>query len=65
MNELISKVTVKCPFCERLFLMTRPLFVAERERTACPACRRAAEENTKAMFAGPTSDAASKQKGTP
>lgn len=44
-----DKVTVKCPFCERLFLMLRPLFIDERERTACPACRAEAARNTDEM----------------
>lgn len=45
----MSEVTVKCPFCERLFLMPRPLFIGERERTACPACRAEAKRNTEEM----------------
>ena len=42
-------VVVKCPFCERLFLMMRPLFLGERDRTACPACRAEATSNMKQM----------------
>ena len=45
----MDRVTVKCPFCECLFLMLRPLFLGERERTACPACRAEAERNTEKM----------------
>lgn len=48
-EETISRVTVRCPFCERLFLMPRPLFTSERENTACPACRAEAEKNTADM----------------
>ena len=44
-----DQVTVRCPFCDRLFLMTRPLFTSERERTACPACRSEARRNTEKM----------------
>jgi hypothetical protein len=45
----MSNVTVKCPFCERLFIMTRPLFLGERERTACPQCAAEAASNTRKM----------------
>ena len=45
----MSEVVVKCPFCERLFLMLRPLFLGERERTACPSCRAEAKRNTENM----------------
>ena len=45
----VSLITAKCPFCERLFLMPRPLFVGERELTACPACQAEAERNTETM----------------
>jgi hypothetical protein len=44
----MKDVTVKCPFCERLFLMPRPMFFTERERTACPDCRAEALRNMNA-----------------
>ena len=46
----MSKVTAKCPFCEQLFLMERPLFKGEREQTACPACANEARRNTERML---------------
>jgi endogenous inhibitor of DNA gyrase (YacG/DUF329 family) len=55
-DNVISRVTVRCPFCDRLFLMARPLFVDERNRTACPACRAEAVSNTEKMRAGVTPD---------
>jgi hypothetical protein len=46
-ENMMHGVTARCPFCERLFIMPRPLFVVERERTACPACHAEAERNTR------------------
>lgn len=46
-----DRVTVRCPFCDRLFLMPRPLFRSERETTACPECRAEAKRNTEEMKA--------------
>lgn len=48
-REPIDRVTVRCPFCERLFLMTRPLFTTEREQTACSSCRAEAKRNMEEM----------------
>ena len=45
----MSEVTVRCEFCERLFLMQRPLFFSEREHAACPACRAEAKRNLEKM----------------
>lgn len=60
-SESVDRVTVKCPFCERLFLMPRPLFLGERERTACPSCRAQAAQNTEDM----RREASRQQKDTP
>jgi endogenous inhibitor of DNA gyrase (YacG/DUF329 family) len=48
-SDYVSRVTVRCPFCDRLFLMPRPLFNSERDTTACPACRAEASRNTEEM----------------
>jgi hypothetical protein len=48
-NKYADRVTVRCPFCEKLFLMPRPLFKGERELTACPSCRAEAIANTEQM----------------
>lgn len=48
-DDTIDRVTVRCPFCEKLFLMPRPLFKSERDTTACPACRAEAKANTQKM----------------
>ena len=44
-----ERVTVRCQWCERLFLMVRPLFLGERERATCPACRDEARRNMQEM----------------
>lgn len=43
----MDQVTVRCQFCNDLFVMTRPLFVGERDRVTCPSCRAEAERDTK------------------
>ena len=48
-GDNISRVTVCCQFCGKLFLMVRPLFINERDRATCPACRAEAEKNTNEM----------------
>jgi uncharacterized paraquat-inducible protein A len=53
-NKYADRVTVRCPFCEKLFLMPRPLFKGERELTACPKCHAEATENMKAMLPEPS-----------
>ena len=49
----MSQVTVRCQYCERLFLMERPLFIDEQKRATCPAYRREARENTEKMTERP------------
>lgn len=52
----MSSVTVRCQFCERLFIMERPLFVGERDRATCQGCTAEARRNTDAMRPPKTSN---------
>lgn len=45
----MSKVVVRCAFCDDLFYMERPLFFTERDRAACPKCSEQAKKNTPSM----------------
>lgn len=55
-DNSFSKVAVRCQFCERLFLMPRPVFTSEQQRATCPQCWKEAKLNTDGKRPSPTNE---------